>query len=61
MILVLMIDVIGIIFNFVMCFNIFGVKWIYIELKNIVVVFVNWSCCALYFILEYYVWIDREE
>lgn len=61
MILVLMTDVRGIIFNFLMCSNILGVKWIYIELKNIVVVFVNWSCCALYFILEHHAWADTEE
>lgn len=61
MILVLMTDVRGIIFNFLMCSNILGVKWIYIELKNIVVVFVNWSCCALYFISEHHAWADTEE
>ena len=44
-----------------MCSNILGVKWIYIELKNIVVVFVNWSCCALYFISEHHAWADTEE
>lgn len=41
MILVSMTDVRGMILNFLMCSNILGAKQIYVELKNIVVVFVN--------------------